>query len=382
MINNLLPTIVVKSQKHLGQSQLLLRFDYHKPFIDIAKLTLKARWSQSLKCWYVTNNPQNLKAVFQAFNSKANIDVSALKFKNESPVVSEAPVTIKQVIPEEYLNLLKRRRYSENTIKAYQSFFQDFLNFLGVKPLADATEADIRSYQDYLVNKRKVAISTQNQAINAIKFYYEKVLGEERKSYYIERPRKSMQLPKVLSENQVMAILKATNNFKHKYIMSLMYSAGLRIGEVIGLRKADILIEKNLIFVRGGKGKKDRTTMFAANLKRLHELYIMENKPNYWLFEGPNRTQYSTSSIAAVINKAAKSAGIEQRVTAHMFRHSFATHLLEQGVGLRYIQSILGHSSSKTTEIYTHVSDTSLAKIKSPLDSILDDKHVANNKLT
>lgn len=370
-----LPSLTIESCRHRGEIQFLLKFNYNESLISIAKQILKAKWSKSNSAWYLPNTPANLRAIYAAYKYKADINTPFLNNK-KGPIKDNELITAKQNIPDAYIKLLKRRRYSENTIKVYSSFFQDFLDFLKIKPLEFATEDDIRAYQDYLIEKRKVAISTQNQAINAIKFYYEKVLGEEKKNYYIERPRKQKQLPKVLSENQIMAILRQTHNYKHKYIISLMYSAGLRIGEVIGLRKIDIIIEKNLIFVRGGKGKRDRTTMFANNLKLLHERYIKEHKPNYWLFEGPNRTQYSSSSIAATVKKISKQSGIEQHVTPHMFRHSFATHLLEKGVGLRYIQNILGHNSSKTTEIYTHVSDLSLAKIKSPLDSILESKQL------
>jgi len=137
--------------------------------------------------------------------------------------------------------------------------------------------------------------------------------------------------------------------------LALLYASGLRISELLSLRKTDILSEKNIIFVRSGKGKKDRITIFAENLKKIYHLYLEKYKPNYWLFEGIHRNKYSSTSVSKILKRSAKKVGINQNVTPHMLRHSFATHMLEQGVDLRYIQSVLGHGSSKTTEIYTRV---------------------------
>ena len=154
-------------------------------------------------------------------------------------------------------------------------------------------------------------------------------------------------------------------------IIGFIYSAGLRRSELINLRKQDIYLEKKMIIIRAGKGKKDRTSVLSDALANDLPVYLEMHKLNYWLFEGVNRKQYSATSIARILDKASRKAGIEKKVTPHMLRHSFATHLLEQGTDIRYIQIILGHESSKTTEIYTHVSKKSLANIKSPLDVIL-----------
>jgi integrase/recombinase XerD len=165
-------------------------------------------------------------------------------------------------------------------------------------------------------------------------------------------------------------MLAVAGNIKHQVIIGLLYSAGLRRSELVYLRKSDILEDKELIFVRGGKGKKDRTTILAESMRdRLQRYYRLWN-PNYWVLEGPRRRQYSATSILKVVKKAGQMAGIARNVTPHMLRHSFATHLLEQGVDLRYIQQLLGHGSSVTTEIYTYVSNRALANIKSPLDQL------------
>ena len=199
------------------------------------------------------------------------------------------------------------------------------------------------------------------------------MLGWDKEYYQIDRPRRDKVLPDVISEEETLLILNVLDNIKHKAIITTIYSAGLRRSELINLRKTDIDFDKMIIFIRGGKGPKDRISVLSEATASIMKIYLKQYKPNYWMFEGPNRTQYSPSSIRNILNKAVSKAGITKKVTPHMLRHSFATHLLEQGVDIRYIQTLLGHESSKTTEIYTHVSKRSLAKIRSPLDRILED---------
>ena len=218
---------------------------------------------------------------------------------------------------------------------------------------------------------------------NGLKFYYEQVLGLEKKVYWLDRPRKEKRLPTVLSPQEVNDILWSISNNKHRCLVGLLYSSGLRVGELLSLRRQDIDFDRKQVFVRG-KGKKDRVSVMADRISAELLAYISEYAPNYWLFEGPKRTHYSSGSVGQIIKRACKKANIHKHVTAHTFRHSFATHLLEQGTDLRYIQTLLGHSSSKTTEIYTHVSNNALQNIKSPMDMLeqpktLDSKDLNNN---
>ena len=224
--------------------------------------------------------------------------------------------------------MLIRRRYSKNTYVTYTSMFQDFLNFLKGQALDTVSDQDIREYQDYLVTKRKVTISTQNQAINAIKFYFEKVKGGERKTYYIERPRKEYKLPKTLSKEEVLAMIESCTFIKHRLIIELLYSAGLRRSELLNLKITDVDLDQNLIYVRNGKGKKDRITLLAENIKPDLIKYLQDEVPSYWIIESPSRTQYSGTSVGNIVKTAAKNAQIMKTVTPHMLRHSFATHLL------------------------------------------------------
>lgn len=350
--------------------------------ISILKVNLSAKWSNSHKAWYVKNNPKNLRLIFKVFKGVAYINTFDLPFKkknnsfskdtNQNNGIRVVPKKNTAKIPVEYLDFLIRRRYSKNTIKTYVSFVEQFQDYIAPTLLNKAGLKQVQSYMNYLIRVRKVASSTQNQAINALKSYYENMLGWDKFSYQIERPKKEKRLPKVLSEKEVLRMIQVTDNLKHKLIICALYSAGLRKGELLGLRKEDISFDKNLIFVRAGKGKKDRTTVLSENLKKLLVVYLDIYKPKYFLLENSKRTKYSASSIDKVIKSASKKANIERNITAHMLRHSFATHLLEQGLDLRYIQQLLGHGSSKTTELYTYVSNKALSKIKSPLDAFLD----------
>ena len=237
-------------------------------------------------------------------------------------------------------------------------------------PLHQVTTAHIMHYHHWLVTKHNVSSSYQNQSINAIKFYIEKVLNHSRVKYDLCRPQKSKTLPKILSLQEVSRILDATTNIKHKAILSIIYGCGLRISECVNLKNEDIDSSHMRIWVRNAKGKKDRLTLLSHSLLDLLRGYYRLYKPKEWLFEGPNHKRYSTSSIRQVFNRSKKRALVNAPATVHTLRHSFATHLLDNGTNLRYIQKLLGHSSSKTTEIYTHVSSTNLTNIISPFDML------------
>jgi site-specific recombinase XerD len=273
-----------------------------------------------------------------------------------------------QKILETYLRILQQKRYSSNTIKTYTSYFTQFQEYFGNDHLHHVSTEQINSYILELVNKSGISPSQQNQRINSIKFYYEKVLGREKEYYKIERPRKERKLPTVLTKREVQQILENIKNVKHKCILTTIYSAGLRRSELINLKVSDIDSKRGLIKIRGSKGKKDRYTLLSVELIKLLRKYYRIYGPDDWLFEGQHGHQYSATSIARILQKALRKAGIQKHATPHSLRHSFATHLLEQGTNLRYIQEILGHEDPKTTQIYTHVATNEISKIRSPLD--------------
>lgn len=228
----------------------------------------------------------------------------------------------------------------------------------------------VAKFQTYLVKTKKVATSTQNQYINAIKFYFEKVLGRKKGFYQIDRPIQEFKLPKVLTEKEVTALLKSTTNLKHKSMLFLIYSSGLRAGELINLKIKDIDGEMMRVFIRGGKGKKDRVSILSQKALDVLRQYFKEHRPKEYLFEGATGGKYSDTSLRKVFQQAMARSKINKNVSLHSLRHSFATHLLEKGVDIRYIQVLLGHNSSKTTEVYTHITHKGWEKIQSPLDTL------------
>jgi site-specific recombinase XerD len=210
----------------------------------------------------------------------------------------------------------------------------------------------------------------RHSLINAVLYYYKNVLGKLDYKNGIIRPKKDQELPHVLSKEVVQAILRNSENLKHRTMLSLTYASGLRVGEVLQLKVVDIDSKRMLITVRGGKGKKDRIVMLSQKILILLREYFREYRPKDYLFEGQYGARYSEASLRKVLQKACVKANVLERPTLHWLRHSFATHLLEAGTDIRYIQQLLGHASTKTTEIYTHVSTKHIGMIQSPLDQL------------
>jgi site-specific recombinase XerD len=371
--------ISVKPIAHRGKNILGLFFPYDDELKAICK-NAGARWSQTHECWYVLQNEISLNQLIKIFKPFAWLDARALyngyvpivKKRFEKDVNKTQPTkrTYKLVhpVPTEYLEKLKRKRYSQNTIKTYTSLFRDYINFYANENIDELNQGKIHDYLDYLINERKISSSTQNQVINAIKFYYEKVLGLEKITIDIDRPRKETHLPTVMSKEEIKQVLKATANLKHRCMLTIVYSAGLRSGELINLTLTDIDSKRMLIRIKQGKGKKDRMTLLSTNALDLLRKYYKVYTPKKWLFEGLNGKPYSAVSLRQVFKRSLIKAGVLRKLRLHDLRHSFATHLLESGTDIRYIQALLGHSSSKTTEIYTHVSERHINLIKRPLD--------------
>lgn len=343
----------LKKITHHKKSYWGIAIPYKPALISKAK-KLNGRWNPELKTWLFEWTPATKKVLEETFLHNSVI-APAKPFSN---------------VPQAYIDLLERRRYSPNTIQTYLSLFEQFLKYFHeIKPEA-LNDAHVAEFQTYLVKEKRVSTSSQNQYINAIKFYFEKVLGRDKAYYHIERPIKEFKLPKVLSEKEVVGILNAVHNLKHKAMLLLVYSAGLRAGELINLRIDDIDGEQMRVFVRGGKGKKDRVTILSKKALETLRAYFKKFRPKEYLFEGQNGGAYSTTSLRSVFSKAVKNSGVKKKITLHALRHSFATHLLEAGVDIRYIQVLLGHNSSRTTEIYTHITHKGWEKIQSPLDKM------------
>lgn len=350
---------------------LRVYFSYNLEIIRQVKQIPMSKWDNDRSCWTM---PYSEKFKNEVKNIATEHELNFLYYEEErlkvKPRKSRYDIPNYRECPKEYIEKLKELRYSQNTLNTYSDLFREFINHYPDIELDEISEEMIIDFLRYLVNVRGISTSYQNQSINAIKFYYEKVLGNSRKVYRVERPREENFLPEVLSKEEVEKILKATNNLKHRAILMTVYSAGLRIGEAINLKIKDIDSNRMQIRVEQGKGKKDRYTLLGIKTLEVLRKYFIEYKPQIWLFEGSPGKKYSAKSIQMILKKAVETTGIKKRTTVHTLRHSFATHLLEDGTDLRYIQSLLGHSSSKTTEIYTHITTKGFDQIRNPLDRL------------
>jgi site-specific recombinase XerD len=361
-----LPEVVIEFGEQRGKPVSILRFKYNNRLISLISKINGSVWSQTLRAWVIPVEERSTERIVKALSGSASII-----FKNENVLVSDSKIDV--ALPSGYLELLQQKRYSPNTIKTYTSYFLHFQRHFSTKNIEKVTKEEINAYLLVLINRNKISDSQQNQRINAIKFYYEKVLGRQREFYQIERPRSSSKLPVVISMAEIKRMIEVTRNLKHKVIIELLYSGGLRRSELINLKVEDIDSDRMLIKVSGGKGKKDRYTQLSRNVLLSLRLYYEDYRPKKYIIEGQDGGMYSATSIANIVKDASKQAGIRKRVTPHMLRHSFATHHLESGTDLRYIQEWLGHSSPKTTQIYTHVSETDFRKFNNPLDNLFND---------
>lgn len=380
-----IPVVRLEALYKDGVKRVALHFAYNKELIALAK-EAGGTWSNTHRCWHVADGGASLKRVFAVFKGHATIDRDT--FFSKQPPKPAAPKqahtkaaakpkpTPAELGPtqQDALNAMQRKlevaRYSPNTIDTYLNATKHFFLHFPQKHPKDIRAEDIEAYQHELATVRKVSNSYLNQVVNAVRYYYKDVLGDAYRVKFIERPRGERKLPKVLSEQEVAAILKAPTNLKHRCILMLIYSAGLRLGELIALERTDIIPERKQVLIRDGKGGKDRVSLLSERLLTLLQEYLKTYEPRHYLFEGPQGAKYSDTSVQQVFKQAKKKAGITAPATVHTLRHSFATHLLENGTDLRYIQTLLGHSSSKTTEIYTHVSTKAIGKIRSPLDNL------------
>ena len=364
--------LLLNSKKYIG-----LQFYANKVLNIIIQELENVQWNEEFNMYYVPNTSQNLDAIFKLFRGVAWIDSKYFFENTRSKQLTETFDVAwyrkrkrqegYRFCPENYLQKLELKQYSNNTVKSYVSCFETFINHFKDQSIDMLNENDIRNYLQHLIQIDR-SKSYINQAINSIKFYYEVVLGMPNRFYAIERPIKDKKLPIVLSKENVRKLIDSTNNIKHRCIVSLLYSAGLRRSELLNLKLEDIDSSRMLIRVEDAKGNKDRYTLLSKNaLIDLRE-YFKEYLPKVYLFEGQYGGKYSPNSVGKIVTNAAIKAGIQKRVSPHTLRHSFATHLLESGTDLRYIQLLLGHSSTKTTEIYTHVAKSSFDSIKNPLD--------------
>ncbi len=355
---------------HRGRLRLLFRYD--QAIIAFIKTLPYPKYDKKNRWWSVPDT-EVIRSDVQTFAQQQGWTVEFTTGRQNSqrtPRPRKKDLPNYRPCPEEYISQLTMKRYSKSTIRTYTDLFGEFINYYPQLDPKEISEKEIIQFLRYLVDERQVSASYQNQSINAIKFYYERVLGGRKKFYFIERPQRERRLPVVLSEEEVVRLIEVTENLKHKCLLMLIYSAGLRISEALHLQLKDIDQPRRQIVIRNAKGNKDRMGLLSESLLPLLNEYLQLYEPKTYLFEGMSGGKYSSRSAQSILRRAVQKASIHKRVTLHTLRHSFATHLLENGTDLRYIQTLLGHNSSKTTEIYTHVSTKALKDIKSPLDRL------------
>lgn len=366
-----LPLVTLATRK-LGSSRFLtIQFKVNYELIKVVK-ELGARYDAAYQLWRLPYSLENSAYVQQVLSVHARIDNRYLLQADAEFLGYYKDVRLSDFHTREvgrYVRYLKEKRYSDATIESYRSLLIFFFKFVQKREVLEFTPKALAQFNYEFVVVPGKSVSYQNQAINAVKLYFKyRQISADLSG--IQRPRTQKKLPVVLSMPEVERILLMTRNLKHKALLSLIYSAGLRIGEALALTAADIDSDRMLIYVRQAKGNKDRYTLLSEKALLLLREYFRVYQPRQWLFEGADGGQYSPRSAQLVLKAAVRAAGIAKRVTLHTLRHSFATHLLEHGTDIRFIQDLLGHASPKTTMIYTHVSHGYVQNIRNPLDML------------
>jgi integrase/recombinase XerD len=364
---------------HKGKEQLALKFKYNINTINTIKQALNPVWSNTQKAWLLPCHNNNVNEIINILHHH-HIKVVFKQAINETRVSDESstkPILTASLNNEslsklnEFINWLKSRRYSENTISTYTDCLKTFLKFFAEKSLAEINHHDVVTFNNQYILAKQLSASYQNQLVNALKLFFNVVQNKSINVELIHRPKREKLLPNVLSKEDVKLILSASNNIKHRAMLSLIYSCGLRCGELLNLKPEHIDSKRGLVIIKQAKGKKDRIVPLSNKILELLREYYKASKPHNWLFEGQLKGKaYDERSLQSVLKQSVSKAGIKKPVTLHWLRHSYATHLLENGTDLRYIQELLGHSSSRTTEIYTHVSNNAIQKIASPFDTL------------
>lgn len=374
-------SIKVRKVVHNNENRIIISFPYEEELVLLIKKFEDARWSKTHRAWHIPQNKYNISDIFKVFKNKAWVDYRGFSRKDvlETTVESGkrgAKTVLEEKISAEAIEKIEKfrfwlhsRRYSPSTINTYLDSIRTFLRFYAFKKIQEIDNNDLIRFNNEYILANNYSASFQNQVVNAVKLFFKTIENSPLDIDAIPRPKRAKKLPNVLSKEEVKAILDTPTNIKHKAMLSLIYACGLRCGEILSLKPNDIDSKRNILHVKNAKGQKDRIVPLSEKIIVLLREYYKATKPKYYLFEGQTKgNRYDARSLQNVLKQSIAKTKITKPVTLHWLRHSYATHLLESGTDLRYIQEILGHNSSKTTEIYTHVSTKSLQQIKSPFD--------------
>lgn len=395
-------TIIVRRVKYDGGIRISLKYPPDLKIDNLVRTLPNAKWSHKMDCWFIDDQTDIDKKIISLLIDDAKIDFRSGQHSRRFEKVTEirendSPFARKETPPfsaqtgvlsntvdlapelskgslddiDRYRRWLESHRYPPNTVRTYTSMMTTFLKFVAPKEASECDADDlVRMVNDYILPKR-LSYAFQNQLISAVKKFYKEICRERIDPGTFTRPRPRHRLPNVLSKEEVRDILAAPVSEKHRLILSLIYGCGLRRSEVLMLEPDDITRDRMLMTVRQAKGFKDRIVPLSPKLVMMIDNYLQHYSPVVYLFEGQHQgNPYSATSVEKIFRNACQKAGIKKAITLHGLRHSYATHLLEAGTDLRYIQELLGHKSSKTTEIYTHVTEKSILKIRSPFDDL------------
>lgn len=375
------PTIILKPFEHCGSTQIGICFSYNEAIKKHVKGFPNVKWSQTNKCFYVNYSRQTLHTLF-IYLRDANYYIDYSAFKRVKPAKPVKQVVVRPDGTELYQGLdanlkellrgyagyLHGKRLSTSTVNTYRHFILRFLSFARAIAPGLWNQALIERFMEQVMAKEAYSISSHRQCVSALKHFTAYCQLEAFDASDFVRPKKTRILPIVLSKEEVIDLIQVTKNLKHRAIIGLLYSGGLRIGELLRLQLRDLDFDRSQIHIKRSKGRKDRTVMMGEVIKPLLVNYLTTYRPEHFFVEGQRGQEYSGSSVRNFLKKACKAARIDKAVTPHTLRHSYATHMLENGVDVRYIQELLGHSKPETTMIYTHVAKKDLMRIENPLD--------------
>jgi site-specific recombinase XerD len=349
-----------KAGEHKGKNVIFVYFPYNWQWKDELKTKFPtAQWSTSQKCWYLPD----VNAIRNEIGMKPKTEMGKSAVSQIHPINQAALKRMHETL------LLKA--YSPNTIRTYCVEFSQLLYLLKDTSVDTLTPERLRAYFLYCASELKLSENIIHSRINAVKFYFEQVLHRERLFFEeIPRPKKKSLLPKVLDKKDISKIFEQLENPKHLLMIKLCYGMGLRVSEIVHLKIADIDSKRMLVHIESSKNKKDRYVTLPASILDDLRNYYRVYRPETYLFEGQYGGQYAIRSVQTVFKNAMKKAKINKSVGIHGLRHSYATHLLEAGTDMVFIQKLLGHKDIKTTEIYAKVSNRQLSNVKSPLDNL------------
>jgi len=373
------PEINLNRQEIGLKTYYYLTFPYSKELYTICKSLEGVHWDKHERCWVAITDEISTKQLQAAFSGKGSLSfhsypLASVERKKQQlkPIDFLLPLNPDfEPVLDAFDRFLHSKRYSDRTVKVYRETLRVFFRFVQPTDLREVSNDDLIRFNNDYILKHGFSQSYQNQVVNAVKLFYGAMYQHRMELDLVHRPRREKTLPNVLSKEEVKAILEAPKNLKHRAMLALIYGCGLRRSELLNLRPISIQSSRNLLLIKQSKGKKDRVVPMSNKMIEMLREYYKAYRPTYWLFEGQTAgSQYSARSLQLVLNQAIEKAKLNKPVSLHWLRHSYATHLLERGTDIRYIQELLGHASSKTTEIYTHVSIKGIQQISSPFDDL------------